>query len=211
MHGRELRKLGGEIADALEATRDERVFARARARLVETGARAEPPRRAFVLAGVAVAGALAAALVVRAGAHSTAAFELGDPPRAGAVGAEIAASTATPLRFPDGSRFSLEAGGRARTLAAPRAGDATGEGRIALEQGELSGSTARTADAPTWRIVAGPFTVGARTTDFSLSWQPEHGALSVRVVAGAPVTVERDGRSRTIEPGAEQRFDVGAP
>lgn len=210
MHGRELRKLGGEIAEALEATRDEHVITRARARLVESGGRDAPSRRAFGLGVVALAGAAAAAFfLMRAGPRGSSAI---DEPHAAAVGAEIVAPASRPIPLVEmeGTRLALEPGGRARLVALPSARDAASEGRLELEAGRVSASIARAADAPAWRVAAGPFEIRAHAADVSVAWDASAGVLSVRVEAGSAVTVSRDGRSRAVEPGQEQRFDRSA-
>ena len=220
MHGRDLRKLGGEIAEALDASRDERVIARARARLAEDGGRAPASPLRFAIGGLALAGAAAAAfLMFGRGSIRGSAFAVGGPPRQGSVGAAIegGAGAPTPIVFHDGSRFVVEPGGRARVTVLPApcgrgdAGCQGATGELVLESGAVRGWASRGADAPSWRVAAGPFQVLARASDFSVTWDAAHEAITVRVEAGAPVTVKDAARSSAVEPGAELRLGKATP
>src|SRR4051812_23051639 len=124
----DLRQLGREVARELDTVPLDPAIVRARARLLEgERARSPAPRGATrwkALGGLGLAGCAAlAAMVLRA---RPMAFEVGDPPVAGSVGAWLAAPPASPmtLRFDDGSRFELGLSVRARIVNA-RAGSAT--------------------------------------------------------------------------------------
>ena len=190
MHGRSLQKLGRELADELDATRDEAVLAEARERLFErrrtpvvsmaSRARAKLPTFAFA----AAAAAAVAVMAMRGRAPESMAFHMGDPPERGTVGAWVAAPAAAPvaLRFDDGSRFDVEPTGRARVASSTVA-----DARLVLESGTLRGDIATGDKAGTWHVTAGPFNLMVTGTRFQMTWDPETGMLDVRDITGRVV------------------------
>lgn len=164
--------------------RDVSTLQTARAALFSRPARAARPRPwRWALVGAAAAAAVAAIVALRSRPAPDLAFELGDPPRAGVVGAWVAAgpASALPLSFEDGSRFELEAGSRGRVVAASRR-DAV----VLLEAGRVHGEVSAQASA-SWRIVAGPFEIACDKARLDVAWSVERGELVVTVTRGRVV------------------------
>jgi hypothetical protein len=210
MQGRGLQKLGREIAEELDAMRDESAVARAREQLFDRrGAWASPKRSRTpaVAFGLAFAGLAAAAaiLVWRRGAEPMA-FEVGDPPEVGAAGAWVAApaQSAVPMRFADGTRFEVEPGSRVR-VASSDADDA----HLVLESGSVQGEiSVRDGEAP-WRITAGPFDIVVQSGSFRLGWDPVRGVLDLREVSGrALVTGPHAAEGLAVKRGEYMRVSL---
>lgn len=188
-HGRSLQKLGREIAEELDAMRDEAVVTDARQRLFERRRVTAPARRSrapFVVGGLAFAGAAVAMAVFFFGtrAPEPMSFQIGDSPERGAQGAWVAAppEATVPLRFDDGSRFEVEAGGRARVASSlPR------DARLVLESGTLRGDVVDHDKAAVWHVTAGPFEVAVSGTKFQMTWDPKSGLLDVRDISSRVV------------------------
>ena len=136
MHQRDLHKFGRELGEELDALRDDRAVAHARARLFEGAAKPVAAPRRFAFAGFALAGAAAIAAFALLGRG-------GGAPDA-STAAVPAATAAQTLRFDDGSTFEAAAGARVRTLA-------TTPGNTALEltEGRLMGTVAA---GSSWRV-----------------------------------------------------------
>jgi hypothetical protein len=187
-HGRSLQKLGREIAEELDAMRDESVLTEARERLFERKRAVAPAPRSrapYVAAGFAFAAAAAAAVfMLRARAPEPMAFDVGDPPQRGAQGAWVAASAdaPVPLRFADGSRFEVQRGGRARVSSSTRE-----DARLVLESGTLRGDVMGPDKGGVWHVTAGPFDVAVTGTKFVMSWDPVIGVLDVRDISSRVV------------------------
>ena len=187
-HGRSLQKLGREIAEELDAMRDEAVLTEARERLFERRRAVAVPRRSrapLVAGGFALAAAAAAAIFVfRTRTPEPMAFQIGDPPRHGAQGEWVPAplDAPMPLRFDDGSRFEVERGGRTRVASSlPR------DARLVLESGTLRGDVVGHDKAGVWHVTAGPFDVAVAGTKFQMSWDPTSGVLDVRDISSRVV------------------------
>jgi len=185
MHGRSLQKLGREIAEELDAMRDETVVASARERLFER--RVLPvPRRApvrTIAIGFAFSAALGAALVfgfLRGRPSEAMSFQIGG--ERGSEGAFVAAPGAAPvtLRFDDGTRFDVEPAARVRVVSS-----SLSSAELLLESGSLRGDVAGHVKAGAWRVKAGPFDVSVRGTGFEMSWDGDE--LEVRDITGQVV------------------------
>jgi ferric-dicitrate binding protein FerR (iron transport regulator) len=188
-HGRSLQKLGRELAEELDATRDETVLASARERLFERRRASAPAARRVPLRtisiGFAFAAAVAAAFIgVRSHRSDAMSFQIGDSPASAAPGAWVAASgtAPVPLRFDDGSRFDVEPGARARVASSTLA-----DARLVLESGTIHGDTAGHDKAGAWHVTAGPFDVAVRGTRFQISWDPASEQLDIRDITGRAV------------------------
>jgi len=188
MQGRGLQKLGREIADELDATRDERAITHAREKLFDRRGAWASPRRSrtpAVAFGLAFAGlaAAAAVLIWRRGAEPIA-FDVGQPPQIGTAGKWVAApaSERVPVHFADGTVLHVDAGSRVRVSSST-----VSDSSLTLESGTIEGEiTARDEDAP-WRITAGPFDITIAGGSFRLGWDPVRGVLDLREVSGRAV------------------------
>ena len=218
MHGRGLQKLGREIAEELDAMRDETVVATAREKLFER--RPVPvPRRIpvrTVAIGLAFAAALAVALLfgLRGRPSEAMSFQIGG--ERGTEGAFVAApgAAAVTLRFDDGSRFEVEPTARVRVVSS-----SPSSAELHLESGTLRGDVAGHAKAGDWRVKAGPFDLAVRGTSFEMSWdgdQLEVHDITGKVVVTGPhategVAVNRGERLRVSVNHAKLEVSAAVP
>jgi len=145
---------------------------------------AMPARRGRLWRGVAAA-AVAAALVALAVVllrPAPIAFELA-PGRAGRVGQwiEAAGTAELPIRFSEGSTFTLAGESRARVSAV-----ATGSASIILERGSIDAVVVHRPGAR-WQLDVGPYTVHVTGTRFRVRWDPDGKSLEVELREGSVV------------------------
>jgi ferric-dicitrate binding protein FerR (iron transport regulator) len=206
MHGRDLHKLGRELAEELDATSDPHAVTRARARLFgESSSRAtRASGRGWAYAGLGLAGAAAVATLMFLGG------EKGPPPAPAKPdalaqlldGIPVTAPEGkkVPLAVDDGSRFEIASGSTVH-MEPTRAG---GSPWITIDRGTLRGEVATPSR---WRVRTGPvdlrFSPGC---DFEVSWDPDDRVVVVHV---------RDGRAelegavaRLVESGERLRADL---
>ncbi|WP_437767597.1 tetratricopeptide repeat protein [Sorangium sp. So ce764] len=175
-------------------------------------ARLGPPRPRWIApaALVALAGVCAALLLVLLPPPPSLSFAVGSAQ--GQVGAWIAAGAEAPLAvaFSDGTSLALDAGARARVVAA----DAHGA-RVLLEGGRLTATVTHTATSA-WSFDVGPFDVQVTGTRFELSWSPASEELKLVLREGSvAVSGPLVGGRRAVAAGEtlyvfckEQRFEL---
>lgn len=210
MQGRGLQKLGRELADELDATRDESAMARAREQLFDRRGAWTAPRRSrapAVAMGMAFAGlAAAAALLVWHRGNQPIGIEVGDPPQRSAAGTWVAAppQETVPVRFEDGTRFVVHAGSRIRV-----ASSTVRDSSMVLESGSIAGDIAARDDDAPWRITAGPFDITVPAGSFHLAWDPVRGVLDLREVSGrAQVTGPHAAEGLVVRRGEFMRVSL---
>ena len=172
--------LGNKAADGLEVFAPERAAAleRARERFLREAPRAQRSPRLLV-ASLGLAAALALlALFVSLRTEPTLSFQVAEG--TGRANDQIASlGIPVQLSFSDGSRFTLGTSTRAHVVSLQRHG-----AQIALENGSLEANVVHTGESA-WSLSAGPFSVRVTGTKFSLSWDPDHGRFSIRVMQGS--------------------------
>lgn len=157
--------------------------ARARQRVSPGRAPAKPRRFSLRLWVVAVAVALVASLSLmlsRSPAPAPLAFTMGDGQR-GHAGTFVAAPAERelPLRFADGTRFTLSAGTSARVASL----DAQGA-HLVIEKGRVAAAVTH-RPASRWRVDVGPFQVAVVGTRFDVSWDATARVLELKLDEGA--------------------------
>lgn len=198
-----LERLGKQLAEEQDALRTARASDRAgvRERIAELPLRSSVQRRRARRwrQGAALAASFAAALLAwwplfawwqgraatgRDAAPSRVAMPLAamiegsqQPVGAGAF-VEAPARERLALRFSDGTRLQLSAGGRARVVELGASG-----AHVLLESGALHFDVVPRAHAR-WRMSAGPFLVRVTGTTFDLSWDPEHDRFALALTHG---------------------------
>jgi hypothetical protein len=217
---RALQKLGQEVAKELDEMADKAILADVRRRLVEpTSPRARGRTRPWakpVAIGLPVLAAAAAfVLFFSPGGSNELAFEVGEPPTPGVVGAWTTGSEAraVPIQFDDGARFEVASAGRTRVGASSQ-----DEVWLIHEAGALSGVVVGGDDGARYRLTAGPFEAKTQRAKFDLSWDPDTGSLELTVHSGSVMVFtpqSRDGVSveagRRIKANTrEERLELGS-
>ena len=88
-------------------------------------------------------------------------------------------TSASILRFPDGTEIRLYKGTRAR------GGFTTQKGAVlAIDRGQMHARVVHSSKPERW-FEAGPFSVRATGTEFGLDWQPERDRFDLRVESGS--------------------------
>jgi transmembrane sensor len=183
--GRAVAEMGDEAVDGRARPP---VPARLAALHEALGRRRVPERESlrWPLAIGAALGAAASALILFRPAEPLT-FAVGEPTRAGEIGAWVVAPPAetVPIGFSDGTRVGLEGGARVRVLAV----DAHGA-RVAIERGVVRADVVPRADNEWW-VVGGPFEIHVTGTSFEAGWDPSSEVLRVtmregRVLVRAP-------------------------
>lgn len=203
---RRLEKLGHALR-----TTDDRIgpgasLARVRGRLLaaRAAARAEPARLrramfAVVAAAVVILGIGLGAWVLGGWAllrpPAPIAFEVGQPPERGTVGAFLVTGGDAPLpvTFSEGSSIVLLGNSQMRVTHTTPTGAS-----VLIERGSLSAKIAHAEGvAVSWSFYAGPFQLEVVGTAFDASWDPNREVLEVVLREGAvrvhgPVVAGRD-------------------
>jgi TolA-binding protein len=147
--------------------------------------RRRPARAALAAALVGVAAGLAASgsFLLAGGAPEAPplSFTVGKEARPGVVGewASAAPSGTLPIRFSDGSAFTLQADARGRVARVAPTG-----AELVIEAGRAELSVVH-REASEWRVRTGPFVVDVTGTRFDVGWRPEADELRVRVYEGS--------------------------
>lgn len=214
---RALSKLGHEVAKELDEMADKAMLADVRRRLVEPLPHAPRTRaswvRPFALGVPLVAAAAAALLFFVPRGPGDLAFEVGEPPSPGVVGAWTTppSEKSVPIQFDDGARFEVAPGARTRV------GSATEEQVWLIhEAGSLSGAVVAGDSGARYRVTAGPFEATSQRARFDVEWNPDTGAFQLTVHAGVVRVVSpqsRDGVSveagRRVKANArEERLEI---
>jgi hypothetical protein len=102
----------------------------------------------------------------------------------GAVGEWVAAEHSAPLpvRFSEGTSFTLAPGARAR-VTETTARDAT----LLLERGDVSAAVFHTGPDTRWNVEAGPFEVRVTGTRFDATWDPTGETFTLSMSEGVVV------------------------
>jgi hypothetical protein len=222
-------RLRGDIGDAQRSATEADELQNARARLFNSAANdgatvAARERRRLPLGALALAACLALGLAIFARLRSDQplSFETGTARNAGEVGVAFLAQPAEPmpLRFSDGSTFTMTSATRAR-VADTNAHGAT----VVLENGSIDAAVVH-RPAGHWRVVAGPFTVLVTGTKFDVHWNAAEQTFSLKLHEGSVTVLGpslADGTGRHVSPGeelsvsverapvAEKNVDVAAP
>lgn len=206
-HG--LRELGRTVGDVSDRLADPHALGRVRRRLLSRKA-AVRSLRGLRLAIVATV--LVGAMFVASSGSPTppVTFEVGTPPRAGAVGDLVAAESRSPLevRFSEGTELVLEPGARMRvTDTSPRGAN------VVLDRGGMRAEIQSVkAEGAAWTFWAGPFAVRVTGTNFRASWDPASETFELTMIEGS---VHVSGPSlepgRAVAAGESLRVAVGQP
>lgn len=107
-------------------------------------------------------------------------FWVGNDTIAAREGASLMALSAEPLpvRFSEGTRLTLEAGGRADVTKASRR-----KAHVTLHDGRL-GAHVNPGTGVAWTFDAGPYVVAVKGTAFRVDWQPIAQAMTVDLFRG---------------------------
>jgi len=204
----DLETLGERTAGALDshATDRDRAIQRARRGFLEAALTPAGNRRVvgrgWMVAVAAIAAAAALAVWIRL-PPSSLAFTAGG--EKGVLESWVAApeSAPVPLRFSDGSVFSVEASSRARVVAVEAHGAS-----VALETGSLRANVVHSGRGA-WRVIAGPLTVHVTGTRFAVRWSAATEVFSVSVEQGSvAVSGSVVGAERPVRAGETLRVRV---
>ena len=111
-------------------------------------------------------------------------FSIGWPAREGQVGEWIAAEHDIPVRFSEGTIFSLDPGAKIRVAST------TAHGAFVLvEQGRLRAAVVHAGPDTQWSVRAGPFDVRVTGTMFSASWDPTGEVFELAMQEGRVVVM----------------------
>lgn len=171
----ELRSLGRAMAEAQDAAiagRERPAIDERLARIHAEGrARRGAARRRIV--GAAIAFAAVAAAASSWPRSRPLRFAVGDAPAV--AGAWVAAPPDAPatIGFSDGTRLTLDAGGRARVVSVGERG-----ARVLVERGVVHADVVHRPDNE-WRVTTGPFEIHVTGTRFDARWDPQREELFV--------------------------------
>jgi hypothetical protein len=207
-------RLRGDIGDAQRSATDADELQSVRARLFNAAANdgataAATRKRRLPLGALALAACLALGVGIFARLYSDRplSFETGTARNAGAVGAALLAQPAEPMpvRFSDGSTFTMTSATRARVADTNAHG-----GTVVLENGSIDAAVVH-RPAGHWRVVAGPFTVLVTGTKFDVHWSVAEQTFALKLHEGSVSVLGPslpDGTGRRVSPGEELRISV---
>ncbi len=175
--------LGRIIAEGTDRLADPAALPKVRARVLQS---APPParRRAPVVAAAVIVAAVVLFAVhwLRQQPESALTFEVGEPPRVGAIGEWLAPSAGQELtvQFSEGTRLTLADGARLRVTRTSERG-----ANVLLEKGSVHARVMTAAADPRWSCAAGPFVIEVTGTAFKASWDPVAEQLELVVQEGS--------------------------
>lgn len=188
-----LKELGDSVSETGDRLTDPSELDAARRRWLTAPPRS--PRRArrpLLLAAACVAALLLAFVVARPRGQLS--FVLGVPPVPGAVGAPVRGAVGEwvaadrgaplPMRFSEGTSFTLASGARARVTEITARG-----ATVLLERGDVSATVNHPAADTRWNLQAGPFVVRVTGTKFDASWDPSGETFELAMQEGAVVVL----------------------
>jgi transmembrane sensor len=177
-----LESMGKQVADALGTGPEEsrRLAQREAAALIPAPRRRVAPSRAIAAAAAAAVLIAAAVSLFIAKRERPAQLWIGKSVTVNKNGVWIQASLETPVRvsFKDGSRVVMEQSAGGQILEA-----STKEVRIVLGKGKISAKV-RPGTKTKWTVLAGPYSVMASGTQFTVFWNEESTVFEVAVVEG---------------------------
>ena len=182
----QLKKLGESVSETGERLTDPGELTAARRLWLQTPTQSpsrlgRPLAMAFTVAACATA--LVLALVMwRPGTRVS--FVVGSPPAHGAVGEWVAAEVGAPLpvRFSEGTSFTLASGARARVTETTARG-----ATVLLERGDVTAAVQHLGADTRWNLQAGPFVVRVTGTKFDASWDPSGETFGLAMTEGSVV------------------------
>jgi hypothetical protein len=181
-----LGKLSKTVSEVSHRLEDPAALEAARRRWLQSPparVRVTPARRLLLLAAAACLACVAVLFVVRRPATRVS-FAVGSPAVHGTVGEWIAAGSAAPipLRFSEGTSFTLEPGAKLRVTATTANG-----AEVLLEQGSVAASVVHTGPDTGWSLRAGPFDVHITGTRFGVAWDPTAETFELTMSEGTVV------------------------
>jgi hypothetical protein len=181
----QLKKLGESVSETGERLTDPGELTAARRLWLQAPERTSAARARWPLALAAAAGAAAlilALIVWRPSARVS--FVVGSPPAHGAVGDWVAADASAPLpmRFSEGTSFTLASGARARVTETTARG-----ATVLLERGDVAAAVQHLGADTRWNLQAGPFVVRVTGTKFDASWDPTGETFALAMTEGTVV------------------------
>jgi hypothetical protein len=176
-----LKKLGAAASETAERLIDPSELDAARRRWLHSPAPSPSGvRRPVLLVAAACLVALLFAFVIRR-PDGRVSFVVGAPPTQGSVGEWVAADrdVAVPLRFSEGTSFTLARGAAARVTSTTAHG-----ATLLLERGQVTAAVVHVGEETRWSVHAGPFWVSVTGTRFDASWDPTGETFTLAMQEG---------------------------
>lgn len=184
-----LERLGEDVAIALGSGPSEEQRILQRRDFLASVTEKRPSRVGWYVAAAGIAAAVVVSLFFYESQPeaSQLPFYVGDAHVAGAEGQWIRTKqSGLPIRFEDGSRFSLSANASARMVRADKK-----IVRLDLASGKVECRVNRKTGA-TWQVAAGPYTITVTGTVFDAIWNASDAILNVAVTRGSVLVTGAD-------------------